>query len=83
MDGRTDPMGNPIEGTSLKAMLAALPDFQQEKTLLQHHVEGRSIPSGQRIILIRSPKCHPEVAGEGIEYAWAVAKQWYRRLPLS
>lgn len=83
MDGRSDPMGNPIEGTSLKAMLAALPDFQQEKTLLQHHVEGRSVPNGQQIMLIRSPKCHPEVAGEGIEYAWAVAKQWYRRLPLS
>jgi hypothetical protein len=84
MDGRSDHIGNPIDGTSLKAMLAALPDFQQEKTLLQHDVEGRSaIPNGQQITLIRSPKCHPEVAGEGIEYAWAVAKQWYRHLPLS
>jgi hypothetical protein len=28
-------------------------------------------------MLIRSPKCHPELAGEGIEYDWGAAKQWY------
>ena len=30
-----------------------------------------------------SPKCHPEVAGEGIEYAWAQAKSYIRRIPIS
>ena len=26
-----------------------------------------------------SPKCHPEVAGVGIEYSWGKQKQWFRR----
>ena len=26
-----------------------------------------------------SPKCHPELAGEGIEYSWGFAKRMYRR----
>ena len=31
----------------------------------------------------RTPKCHPELAGEGVEYAWGAAKLFYRRQPLS
>mmetsp|Transcript_15909 Transcript_15909/g.45748 ORF Transcript_15909/g.45748 Transcript_15909/m.45748 type:complete len:162 (+) Transcript_15909:833-1318(+) len=31
----------------------------------------------------RTPKCHPELAGEGIEYSWGAAKNYYRRLPLA
>ena len=31
----------------------------------------------------RSPKCHPEIAGEGIEYGWALSKMAYRRSPIS
>jgi hypothetical protein len=83
MDAKKDAFGQPIAGTGLKDMIAALPDFVDEKTLLQHHAESRSIDEGQQITLIRSPKCHPEVAGEGIEYDWAASKSWYRRLPLS
>jgi hypothetical protein len=30
----------------------------------------------------RTPKCHPELAGEGIEYMWALAKLYYRHKPL-
>ena len=30
-------------------------------------------------ILQMSPQCHPELAGEGIEYAWGAAKLYYRR----
>ena len=25
----------------------------------------------------QSPKCHPEIAGEGIEYCWGLSKLWY------
>ena len=35
------------------------------------------------VIVDRSPKCHPEVAGEGIEYSWGCSKGKYRRLPLT
>jgi hypothetical protein len=31
----------------------------------------------------RTPKCHPEMAGEGIEYAWAGSKQAFRSTPLT
>jgi hypothetical protein len=34
------------------------------------------------IIIYRSPKCHPELAGYGIEYVWGLIKNEYRRLPL-
>jgi hypothetical protein len=30
----------------------------------------------------RTPKCHPELTGEGIEYSWGCAKNFYHRLPL-
>jgi hypothetical protein len=50
------------------------------------HVRGvgyqHSVPAGCQLMLIRSPKCHPELAGEGIEYDWAATKQWYRRQKL-
>ena len=34
------------------------------------------------ITVDRTPKCHPEVAGEGIEYSWAHAKIYLRNIPL-
>ena len=30
----------------------------------------------------RTPKCHCELAGEGVKYAWGCAKNHYRRQPL-
>ena len=50
--------------------------------MLQHHAEARSTDDC-KISVIRSPKCHPEIAGEGIEYDWAGAKSYYRRSCLS
>jgi len=35
------------------------------------------------VMIDRTPKCHPEVAGEGIEYGWGTSKVWFRRQPLS
>ena len=31
----------------------------------------------------RTPKCHPEMAGEGIEYSWGCGKNHYRALPIA
>ena len=76
-DGKKDAFGNLIPGTSLRKMMSELIDFIQEETLLQYH--GKTLG----VIVDRSPKCHPEVAGEGIEYSWGCAKGKYRRLPLS
>jgi hypothetical protein len=74
--------GAPIEGSGLFELMSSQPDFVNEITLLQYFTEQRSLPAGCQLTLIRSPKCHPELAGEGIEYDWAAAKQFYRRQKL-
>jgi len=33
------------------------------------------------VTVIFSPKCHPEFAGEGLEYFWAFLKNAYRKIP--
>ena len=52
-------------------------DFVNELTLLQYH--GNLLG----VTVDRSPKCHPEIAGEGIEYLWGLSKMWYRKAPIS
>ena len=52
------------------------PDFISEETLLQFH--GKKLG----VTVDCTPKCHPELAGEGIEYAWGCAKNAYRCLPI-
>ena len=53
-----------------------MPDFIGEETLLQFH--GRKIG----VIIDHSPKAHPEVAGEGVEYNWGFSKLLYCRQPI-
>jgi hypothetical protein len=77
VDGRNDAFGNLLPESSLKHLMAQLSDFQDEETLMQYH--GRTLG----VKVDRTPKCHPEMAGEGVEYSWAGAKGFYRRLPLS
>ena len=31
------------------------------------------------VLLILTPKCHPEIAGRGVEYAWGYSKLRFRR----
>ena len=38
--------------------------------------------NNQKIELLVSPKYHCELAGEGVEYVWAVMKKYYRCKPL-
>ena len=77
VDGRNDAFGNLIVETSLRHLMEQLGDFQDEETLMQYH--GRRLG----VKVDRTPKCHPEMAGEGVEYDWAAAKGFYRRLPIS
>ena len=72
IDGVKDPTGRVMVETSLKHLMQQLPDFENEKTLLHYHGEQLGC------IIFNSPKCTPEVAGEGIEYDWGVSKLWYR-----
>jgi hypothetical protein len=77
LEGKKDDMGILRKETSLKLLIEMQPDFVSELTLLQFH----GVKLGA--IIDRSPKCHPEIAGEGIEYVWALAKLWFRRQPKS
>lgn len=56
--------------------LLTRPDFKKEITLLQFRATQLNV----RVEC--SPKYHPEIAGEGIEYCWALAKNTYRGYPL-
>ncbi len=51
-------------------------DFEEEETMLQ------SMGTLMGVAIDQSPKCHCEIAGEGIEYTWACAKNHYRGILL-
>ena len=73
-NGFIDPTGCNF---SLKKLMKLQHDFTKEITLLQFH--GKQMG----VTVDRTPKCHPEIAGEGIEYAWGIAKLIYRRAPIA
>eukprot|EP00733_Pompholyxophrys_punicea_P001906 Pompholyxophrys_punicea_v1_NODE_1160_length_893_cov_5.609467.p1 type:complete len:255 gc:universal NODE_1160_length_893_cov_5.609467:810-46(-) len=58
---------------NMDVILGRCRDFLEEKTALQALFEDRGH------ILIMSPKCHPELAGLGIEYSWGKSKLEFRR----
>ena len=61
------------ERTSDRSMLKKCSDFQNEKSQLQHILEDKL-----GCLCIFTPKCHPEIAGRGIEYAWGYSKMRFR-----
>jgi hypothetical protein len=80
LDIPKDDDGGVVEGAenwSLKYLMASCLDFAEEMTALQHvgHTLGVSV--------LITPKFHAEMAGEGIEYSWGVAKSVYRKMPLN
>lgn len=74
LDGKKGVDGNLIQGSSLKEILANCDDFQNEITQLELTAAELNIH------ILRSPKCHPENAGEGVEYSWGCSKAFYRNL---
>ena len=54
--------------------MSQCPDFKDELSSLQHFANTK---------VICTPKYHAEIAGNGIEYCWAIAKNWFKRLLLS
>ena len=61
---------------SLRKLLGNCRDFKEENTMLEW--VGAQI--GLKVVL--TPKCHPELTGEGIEYIWDMKKSNYRSKPL-
>jgi hypothetical protein len=62
--------------TSLRHIMGLCTDFINEEGMLQ------TIGKDLGVTVLLTPKCHAEIAGEGIEYLWACAKGAYRSLPL-
>jgi hypothetical protein len=82
-DGPKDEDGKTIdESFSLKKIISGLTDFVEEETLLQVMSKRIGTSRGMSVTVDRSPKGHPEVAGEGIEYTWANSKIYLRSVPL-
>jgi hypothetical protein len=76
--GKKDAFGKVIPEISLKHLISLLTGFIKEETLLQYH--GRLLGV---LKVVQTPKWHPEIAGEGIEYAWwGCGKGFYCCLPL-
>jgi len=77
VSGKKNEVGVLEADTSLKHLLGSCRDFEEEESLLQS--QGRSLG----VTVDRTPKCHCELAGEGIEYSWGCAKNYYRQRPIS
>jgi hypothetical protein len=60
----------------LKYLLGSCLDFKEEEMMLQ------SMGHSLGVLINRTPKCQPELAGEGIKYLWGCTKNFYQRLPL-
>jgi hypothetical protein len=67
--GQKYAAGNLIEDSSLSRMMENLYNFHNELTLLQHMEAAMSSNVEICITVERAPICHPELAGEGIEYS--------------
>ena len=76
LTGKKDELGTVDNSTSLRHIMGMCTDFLNEEGMLQHVAKGL----GVKILL--TPKCHAELAGEGVEYVWACAKGAYRNLSL-
>ena len=57
---------------NMRLVLSECTDFAAQKSKLEEFCESKEIKVDM------SPKCHPEIAGLGIEYDWAVAKNLFR-----
>ncbi|KAI2509512.1 hypothetical protein MHU86_4889 [Fragilaria crotonensis] len=78
LDGRKDNITGTIDlRYSLRNIMAECTDFKDEESALQY------LGSQLGVTVLLTPKFHAELAGEGVEYCWAHAKAYYRRMPLS
>ncbi|KAI2493034.1 hypothetical protein MHU86_21508 [Fragilaria crotonensis] len=78
LDGRKHPITGIVAlQYSLQHLLSECKDFKEEETALQY------LGTQLGVTVDLTPKFHAELAGEGVEYNWAHAKAYYRRVPVS
>jgi hypothetical protein len=75
-DGKVDAYGIVNKTYSLHHLMSNCKDFIEEESMLQSMAEIMGVK------IDRTPICHAELAGEGVEYSWGCAKNSYRRYPL-
>ena len=75
-NGTRDEFGITKPETSLKQLMSRCLDFEEEESMLQSMVRKMGYE------VDRTPKCHAEMAGDGIEYIWALIKNHFRRILL-
>jgi hypothetical protein len=61
------------ESTSLAKLMAECEDFKTETTAMHDLMEVLGVEMDQ------TPKCHPELAGRGVEYCWGKSKYEHRK----
>ena len=68
----------------LCSLMKECADFQEEKSAMEMLLDGLSAKSSndQSIKLLVSPKYYCELAGEGVEYVWSMAKRFYQSCAL-
>ena len=76
LTGKKDDLGTVDDSTSLQHIMGMCFDFLNEEGMMQH------IAKEIGVVVLLTPKCHAELAGEGVEYLWACAKGAYRNLTL-
>jgi hypothetical protein len=76
LTGKKDDFGIVDERTILRHIMGMCNDFINEEGMLQY------IAKSIGVTVLLTPKCHAELAGEGVEYVWACAKGAYRNLSL-
>ncbi len=62
--GQKNALGILMPETSLKQILANCSHLKEEEMMLQ------SMGRNMGVLVNRTLKCHPELAGEGIKYSW-------------
>jgi hypothetical protein len=76
LDGKNQE-GEVEEGRSLRRLIRKCYGFEHEHTLMQY------VGAQLGVVIDRTPKCHCEMAGKGIEYSWGIRKNSYRRLTIA
>ena len=76
LTGKKDALGTIDNSTNLRHIMGMCSDFLNEEGMMQH------IAKNIGVTVLLTPKCHAELAGEGVEYLWACAKGAYRNMSL-
>ncbi len=74
--GKKDDLGTVDDSTNLRHIMGMCFDFLNEVGMMPHIAKEISA------VVLLMPKCHTELAGEGVEYLWACSKDAYRSMTL-